>query len=609
MSKKSLAKEAADHAAKTHKVKDPVVIHTDEATDPESGKPVHLFRVVSAEKGNEPAQTIILDDGGKPVEARPGLETLFDRSVLTTGPAAGPGTPAAAITIQPNTNVLTLNPGQTIDETITVTIPKNAGSGKADVYFLADTTSSMGTILNAVKTGANNILTALTGLGIDMVFGVGNYRDFPTDPFAFQHQLSPTNAAPAVTAAINAWTPSGGGDFPEGQLFALNSLAVPPGGSIGWRTGSKRIIVWFGDAAGHDPICTAISGVPPITEASATAKLVAEGITVLAISTASPGLDNDPKTGASDYIPLCGAPGGLAGQGTRIAGATGGTFVTPINAGNIVNTIISLVSGAVASINNVKLVPSPPIAPFVTSITPAAGYGPLAGDKEHILKFEVRFTGIPCKPETQVVNGTLDVVADGSIVAAKKVQITVPACGGFVYSVKFVCGVQSECGCECGPVQPGKYSTEINIHNYQNKEVAIEKRFIPVVFAGAAVGREPRVAGPKATDKIVLPPHSATMDDCCRIAELLFGGVPPSPIPLTIGFIEITSREELSVTAVYTSSGLNSQGVDIDVEQIQGRKLNDSPPGHTPPPTHEPGKGDDKDTGGGGHDHDHGHDH
>lgn len=601
MSKKPLAKNAADHVAKTHKVKKPAVVHTDEATDPKSKKPVHLFRVADVEKGNEPARTVFLDDTGNPVEPSAELEALFERTVLTTGPVTAPGRPAAApITIDPSTNVLTLNPGQTFDETITVTIPKNAGPGLADVYFLADTTGSMGGIINAVKTGANNILTALTGLGINMVFGVGNYRDFASgDPFAFQHQLSPTNSAPAVTAAINAWTLGSGGDIPEGQLFALTSLAVPPGGSIGWRAGSKRIIVWFGDAPGHDPICTALSGVPAITEGTTTAKLQAEGITVLAISTSNPGLDDDPKNNATDYNAQCGAPGGLPGQGTRIATATGGTFVTGINAANIVNTIISLVSGAVSGINNVKLVPSPPIAPFVTSITPAAGYGPLAGDKDHVLKFEVRFTGIPCKPEPQVVNGTLDVVADGKVVAGKKVQITVPPCGGFVYSVKFVCGVQPECGCECGPVQPGKYSTEINIHNYQNKEVAVEKRFIPVVFAGAATGREPRVAKARAADKIILPPHSATMDDCCRIAELLFGGVPPSPMPLTIGFLEITSREELSVTAVYTSSNLTSQAVDIDVEQIQGKKLNDSTPGHTPP-THDPGTGRDPHGGGGG---------
>jgi hypothetical protein len=577
-----MVEEAAELAAKVHKIKNPRIVHADQATDPESGKQVRLFRVVAAEKGNEPAQTIVLDDTGKPLELNPRLEALFDRTDVTVPSVAAPGPAAAPITIQPDTNVLTLNPGQTFDETITVTIPKNAGSPKADVYFLADTTSSMTPFLTAVKTGANNILSALAGMGIDMVFGVGNYKDFnAVDPFCFQHQVSPTNVAATVTAAINTWAATGGSDIPEGQLFALNSLAVPPGGTIGWRPGSKRIIVWFGDAPGHDPICTAVSGAPPITEASATAKLVAEGITVLAISTANPGLNDDPKSNAFDYAAKCGAPGGLAGQANRIASATGGTAVNVLNAGNIVNTIISLVGGAVGSINNVKLVPSASIAPFVTSITPAAGYGPLAGDKEHVLKFEVRFTGIPCKPEPQVVSGTLDVVADGKVVASKKVQITVAPCApSFVYSVKFVCGVQPEHGCECGPVQPGKYATEINIHNYNNVEVPVEKRFIPVVFAGVATGREPKVAKPRAADKIILPPHSATMDDCCRIAELLFGDTPPSPIPLTIGFLEITSREELSVTAVYTSSNLTSHAVDIDVEQIEGRRVTQSPAGH-----------------------------
>lgn len=575
MPKKSLAEEAAAQAAKTHKLKEPLVVHRDEALDPKSGKPIYLFRVVGAAKGNEPAHTVILNDSGEPLKVKDKLESLFDRTVLNTESIGGPGAALAPITIQPDSNILTLNPGQTIDETITVTIPKNAGPSKADVYFLADTTGSMTSILNAVKSGANNILTTLSGLGVDMVFGVGNYKDFASgDPYCFQHQVTPTNVVPTVTAAINSWLASGGNDLPEGDLFALDSLAVPPGGAIGWRPGSKRIIVWFGDAPGHDPICTAVSGAPPITEASATTKLVAEGITVLAISTANPGLDGDPKTGAPNYVPLCGPAGGMPGQGTRIAGATGGAFVTGINAANIVNTIINLVTGAVAGINNVNLVPSASIAPFVTSITPAGGYGPLAADKEHILKFEVKFTGIPCKPEPQVISGTLDVVADGGVVASKKVQITVPPCAAaFVYSVKFICGVQAECDCECEPVQPGKYATEINIHNYHDAEVELEKKFVPVVFAGAASGREPGVARPRAVDKIVLPPHSATMDDCCRIAEMLFGAAPSSPIPLTIGFLEITSRKELSVTAVYTATNMASRGVDIDVQQIEGRKV------------------------------------
>jgi hypothetical protein len=42
---------------------------------------------------------------------------------------------------------------------------------------------------------------------------------------------------------------------------------------------------------------------------------------------------------------------------------------------------------------------------------------------------------------------------------------------------------------------------------------------------------------------------------------------------LTIGFVEITSTEDLSVTAVYTASDLASGAVDIDVQQIEGMKV------------------------------------
>lgn len=574
MHAKAIAEQAIALAAKLHKVEKPQVVDQAEATDPKSGKPIYRFSVVGAADANGPAYVLILNNRGETLKATHALESLFDRTVLTVGAAAGLRAGVAPITIQPTTNYLTLNPGDTVDETITVNIPKHAGPAKVDVYFLADTTGSMTGILNAVQTGANTVLTTLSGLGADIAFGVGNYKDFASgDPYAFQHQVSPTSLAATVTAAINAWSAAGGRDGPEGHLFALDRLATPLGPPpIGWRAGSKRIIVWFGDAPGHDPICAALWGGPgAITEASATAKLVAEGISVLAISTANPGLDGDPKAGATDYLAQCGPPGGLPGQGTRIATSTGGAFVTGINAGNIVNTIINLVSGAVAAIQSVKLVPSPSVTPFVVSINPAAGYGPLAGDQDHTLTFHLKFTGaVPCKPEAQVFTGTIDVVADGTVVASKKVHITVPACV-LVYSVKFICGVQPECPCECTPVQPGEYATEINIHNYSLKEILIRKRFVSLVLASAPVGREPLMAKPRAEDNIALPAQTATMDDCCRITELLFGGKAPTTIPLTIGILEITASADIAVTAVYTTSGLKS-GVSIAVEQIPGKR-------------------------------------
>lgn len=554
--------------AKKHHIKDALVIDCTEARHPESGKPVYRFKVVPEAHGNAPTLSLYLNEHGEEVEASDILRGVFDRHVLgVMGVRA-----AAPVTIQPNTNVLTLNPGQTLDETITVTIPKNAGPAKADVYFLADTTGSMGGIIGAVHAGANNVLAALAALPVDIVFGVGNYKDFAQgDPYGFQHQVSPTNVTATVTAAINTWSAAGGGDTPEAGLFALNSLAVPPGPGIGWRAGSKRIIVWFGDAPSHDPICTAVSGAPTVTEASASANLVAQAITVLAISTANPGLDDDPTVAAGGYGGQCGVPGGMPGQARRITNATGGTLATGINAGNLVNTIINLVKAAVGQIQNVNLVPSPGVAPFVTSITPPGGYGPLANHQDHTLTFDVKFAGIPCQPREQVISGTIDVVADERVVATKRVQITVPPCA-FTYPVKFICGVQPECGCACAPVQPGIYATEINIHNYSLKPVDIVKRFVPLVLAGAPVGREPNTAAPRSEERITLPPQTATMDDCCRIAEIIFGEKPVSPLPLTIGFLELTATADIAVTAVYTTSSTKPHGgVAIELVQVPRR--------------------------------------
>lgn len=145
----------------------------------------------------------------------------------------------------------------------------------------------------------------------------------------------------------------------------------------------------------------------------------------------------------------------------------------------------------------------------------------------------------------------------------------------FQYVVNFVCGTQEDCPCECAPVRPGIYATEINIHNPHEKDARIRKYVIPVVFSGAVIGREPRTAGRKAIDRIVLPPHAATMDDCCRIGDLLIGGKPSSSMPLTIGILEIVSSVELQITAVYTVSDLKSGRVSIDVEQIKARGSSD----------------------------------
>ena len=570
--KQTALKSIADKA----KLKNPVLVHAAEDVVPSTGKKIFLFAATEKGKPNDPAATVVLDESGAPVDAAKlgASEARSFFSPATLGVLLETLEPRR-VKIDPPKNDLKLGECDRFTETVTVTIPKSAAVSKADIYFLADTTGSMGGILSAVQTGATDILNALTLLGLDLAYGVGNYKDFPSDPYAFQPQQALTTVQASALAAIGAWSSSGGNDGDEGQFFALDQLAQPPGGSIGWRAGSKRIIVWFGDAPAHDPVCAAISGLPyNITEASVTTKLVSEKITVLAISTNTGlpnALDGDPVANSSDYG-VCGAAAGTPGQATRIAAATGGQHATGIDATTIVQTIIDLIKAAVGSIKHLTLEPDAVIAPFVVSITPAAGYGPLPGDKEHVLPFVVVFSpgDARCTTRDQVFVGALNVVADGTVIARKPTRITIPACK-FTYSVKFVCGVQQDCDCSCSPVRPGSYATEINIHNYKCRDADIEKWFIPVVLAGAVVGREPRVAKRRVVDRLKLPADSVTMDDCCRINELLLGAAPTSPTPLTIGFMEIVSNVELNVTAVYTATDLKSNSLSIDVETINPR--------------------------------------
>lgn len=208
------------------------------------------------------------------------------------------GAAFAAPGVTPSTVSATLLPGQsnTISKFVeTSPIPPNP-----DIFFLADTTGSMGLAVANVRTGNANVMATVVLAQPTAEFGVGEYKD-TSDSFAYRLNQSITANTADVQTGMNAWVAGGGGDTPECQLNALQTLATS--GATGFRSGSSRIVVWFGDAVGHDPCAGA-------TEASATAALVAANIRVIAIST---GVANN----------LDGT-----GQATRIAAATGGVFLS-----------------------------------------------------------------------------------------------------------------------------------------------------------------------------------------------------------------------------------------------------------------------------------------
>jgi hypothetical protein len=149
----------------------------------------------------------------------------------------------------------------------------------------------------------------------------------------------------------------------------------------------------------------------------------------------------------------------------------------------------------------------------------------------------------------------------------------------FAYSVKIVCGRQTKTNCCCvAGTRPGVYATEVNIQNLNLEPALVVKAVLPLINSGAVVAREPNVADPatlygRGIEAIKLPPLGATMDDCCRIAELLLGAPPSGDTGLTIALLTILSLVEVSVSAVYTANPLSGDGISIDVEYIPSRRL------------------------------------
>ncbi len=135
------------------------------------------------------------------------------------------------------------------------------------------------------------------------------------------------------------------------------------------------------------------------------------------------------------------------------------------------------------------------------------------------------------------------------------VEFTVPSAAlaqaseGLLYSVKFLCGLQTKIPTAPPnepPVKPGNYATAVNVHNFHNGSVVIDKKVVIAAPEGAPPGPMTKPV------RDVLSPDQAIEVDCAEIVRL-FGDVRLPPF--IKGFVEIVSpqRVELSVVGVYTA--------------------------------------------------------
>ena len=287
-------------------------------------------------------------------------------AMTTVGGAGAQTAPEPSLT--PSLVARSVAAGASVEVTKTAQTPVLPAA--LDVYLLADSTGSMGSYLDAVHLSSEAMFAEITAQSADARFGVGQYQDFTAEgpcDLTFENQTPVTSDTVAVGAAIDAWSADGGCDTPESQLFALDQLA-DPANPAGFRSGASKAIVIFGDAPGHDPVCSALTGLDyDITEESVTTKLQAAGIDLIVVSI-DDGMDDDPTGGANDYQPTCPTPGGTAGQGSRMAAATGGTYTTINDAEQLVPAVLAAVQAVSVDVSLSSDCPEP----LTVSFTPAS---------------------------------------------------------------------------------------------------------------------------------------------------------------------------------------------------------------------------------------------
>lgn len=186
--------------------------------------------------------------------------------------------------------------------------------------------------------------------------------------------------------------------------------------------------------------------------------------------------------------------------------------------------------------------------------------------------------------------------------------------GWYSYAVKFLCGyydpnkvpwdkvfppnnVNVPDHERVGPVKPGNYATDINIHNPNYifgksttpREFPIFKKFVYLYgwHEGQQPGQqpedffwyyEPDQAAPSHYLRMSIKPDYATMDDCeyiWHVAAEQKWDIAPA---FTIGYLVIISPYQLDVDAVYTAEvpgqGIDNQGISQQVVQVGATRIN-----------------------------------
>lgn len=327
--------------------------------------------------------------------------------------------------------------------------------GKGDIFFLVDTTGSMGLAIGNVTSSLSTVIVpALSAAIADVVMGVGDYRDFPVDPFGspgdwpYVTRQTMTASVPAVQAALGTLVAGGGNDGPEAMLEGLHGAVTGSGcgpdggfGAACFRNDSYPIIVLVTDAEAHNgpgganPY-TGVAAVDwPTTIAAltgASVKVVGVGVPIIFFTPARPHLEAlataTGSVSASGALTVYDAPGGAVSTAV-VDGvlALVGSAQQDVTSRNIDDP-----SDAVDATLFIKAV-NPLRATRATTFDATTFYGVAGGTT---ITFQVTFQNDFLMQETfvQIFRAQIEVidVPGGTRLDIRNVYIVVPGIGGIL---------------------------------------------------------------------------------------------------------------------------------------------------------------------------------
>lgn len=130
------------------------------------------------------------------------------------------------------------------------TTQSGSETSPADIVFVVDNTGSMGATIEGVKDSIVEFALAVDDT-LDAQFAMVTFGDETNDSDAFRPTQDLTDASTLESFIESSVTATGGNDFPENSLGALDCARLGGDCNLSFRDGASRIFILITDATAH----------------------------------------------------------------------------------------------------------------------------------------------------------------------------------------------------------------------------------------------------------------------------------------------------------------------------------------------------------------------